>query len=274
MLGYLRKEIRTRLASISVGAELVIECKNTQTPFLLIGEDDSCRSLYGAGSPYVSFDPIPRDPPFHLKEGIRALLSDLAGSVSRETFIGRQLVRMSRQGGTWKADNNSIYDSIIYPLAKAAKARKQDNRYDPAVCMFREWEVPSIFFTFPILVVAGPVFTVDVAPDQDPNVREAHWATLMREMPGFDLDKEFFVDVVAFDHFDEYIDNRVTQVFNEAMECFNSRIHWYDPEWLSRTHGAPVGSTVFSEWLAYSRRPAEPQAPHDGQPVADTGPTS
>jgi hypothetical protein len=46
-------------------------------------------------------------------------LDKIPGDLADGDFLGYQLVRMNRQGGAWRADNNSVYESILYPLAKA-----------------------------------------------------------------------------------------------------------------------------------------------------------
>jgi hypothetical protein len=114
------EHLEERSINISLSAELVIECKNNSSPLVVIGErgqdpvfsDDGIRLSF---DPYDLKFPKGKSQSLLSKLGLHQLPQDIAVG----DFVGHQLVRMSPQGRTWKADNNSIYDSILYPLAKA-----------------------------------------------------------------------------------------------------------------------------------------------------------
>ena len=88
-------------------------------------------------------------------------------------FIGRQLVKMYRKDGKWQSTNQFIYDSIIYPLAKAAESERvfeEDSSSDSEV---QPWYLPTFTYILPVLVTAGTIYTVDVMSGDSPIVAEA-----------------------------------------------------------------------------------------------------
>src|SRR5260370_623597 len=101
---------------------------------------------------------------------------------AEESFMGNQLLRMNRQSGAGRADNSAIYDSILYPLAKASNHRwkeitEGDEEFDPNA----PWEPPYPYLAYliPVIVTAGLVYTVD-AVSAEPKVSKVKWARLRR----------------------------------------------------------------------------------------------
>jgi hypothetical protein len=76
---------------------------------------------------------------------------------------------MNRQSGTWRADNSAVYDSILYPLAKASnhywrEITEGDEDFDKNA----PWKPPYPYLAYliPVIVTAGPVYTVDAVSDE------------------------------------------------------------------------------------------------------------
>jgi hypothetical protein len=84
-----------------------------------------------------------------------------------DEFTGRQLLRLARQNKVWKADNNAIYDSILYPLAKAWSYTidqvQKDKQEDEERHGIERWRFPWLYYFFPIVVTSGQLFVVDVS---------------------------------------------------------------------------------------------------------------
>src|ERR1700683_1162438 len=116
----LDRDIERQPVSLNLGVSLVIECKNGLNPFVLIGERNQ-NPVDFDNSVFLSFDPYALEFKGRIYERVKYELDfgGLPGCWRREDFVGYQLIRMNQQNGNWKADNNSIYDSILYPLAKA-----------------------------------------------------------------------------------------------------------------------------------------------------------
>jgi hypothetical protein len=149
--------------------ELIIECKNTTAPFVLVGE--TIPNHWFADSIFLSFDPLRLN--FPGRQGwsleTRLPLKRPRPPSAEESFIGNQLLRMNRQSGTWRADNSAVYDSILYPLAKASnhywrEITEGDEDFDKNA----PWKPPYPYLAYliPVIVTAGPVYTVDAVSDE------------------------------------------------------------------------------------------------------------
>jgi len=150
---------------------------------------------------------------------------------------------MRRQGGKWQATNDSIYDSIVYPLAKAV----QNARTEIGVREGKDapdWYLPTFTYIFPVLVTAGNIFTVEVVPDDAPIVTKADWVPLVR----YFSDSAFLMDVVSFDSIGIYLQTRVFSLLNEASEALRSHIQFFDPKWLNQQYGES-SDPEFLSWL-------------------------
>jgi hypothetical protein len=251
----LDRDIERQPVSLNVGVGLVIECKSGLNPFVLIGERNQ-NPVGFDDSIFLSFDPYTLEFEDRVYERIKYDLEfdELPGSWRKEDFVGYQIIRMNQQNGNWKADNNSIYDSILYPLAKAWQYTidrhypDDDNEEDKAA----QWQYPGLTYTFPIIVTAGPVFIVDVTEDQA-TVKEVGWASLKRDFSSTELSVDLRVDVVSFDHFAEYLDSRILRITNSALDVLKANIHLFDPEWLLANLGEPKHKEFFDTWLNYVR---------------------
>ena len=128
-------------------------------------------------------------------------LHKLPGIPTKEDFTGYQLMRAHRQGGEWRTDNNGIYDSILYPLAKAyfheIGQLRDEMRAERETGI--DWHYPYFYLYYPIIVTSGQIFTVDVT-DGEPRISESKWARLKRSFKSKDLDGTLRADLVAFDY--------------------------------------------------------------------------
>jgi hypothetical protein len=232
--------------------DLIIECKSGLNPFILIGERNQ-NPVFVDDAINLSFDPYSLA--FKEKRYNRVRydlrLESLPGTWRKEDFVGYQLVRMHQQSGNWRADNNAVYDSILYPLAKAwqhwVKEMKREEQSDPP-----EWQYPAVSYVIPIIVTAAPVFTVDVT-EESPVVMEVGWANLKREFKSDELSGDLRIDVVNSGHFTEYLDSRILKIANNAADALKANIHLFDPEWLLANLGKPANSDFFNAWLNYVR---------------------
>jgi len=146
---------------------------------------------------------------------------------------------------SWKADNGSVYDSILYPMAKAwqhnVKDTEKANEEDP------DWDLPYLDYLIPVIVTSGPVITVDASHD-DPAVTEVGWASLRREFSSKDLPAYIHTDVVSFSHLAEYIESRPLSILNAGESVLKDNIHLYDPDWLLTNLGIPAAKEEFAAW--------------------------
>ncbi len=239
--------------NLAVTARVLVECKNTPNPFVVVG---TSRERWGFidESIAVSFDPLSFD--FRPKAPSSILsqleIGRLPGDSKKQNFVGRQLVRLNRKSGDWLADNSSVYDSILYPLFKARDYHmaRDAAMADERVHNIMRWEFPSITYLYPVLLTTGKIFTVAVNDNNsEPQVNDVSWTTLERIFNSSDLRSVLRVDIVNFDHFQEYLSQRVSSTVNNTYEEMTKNAHLYDPEWLYRNFGSPRHEDRFKVWL-------------------------
>lgn len=236
--------------SVMVTVTLVIECKNNSGPFVLIG--DRKDSSFLRDFMVMTYDPFAlrfSRSKYHQFE-FEADMLHLNGLPTHGDFVGRQLLRMNRQNGTWKADNNGVYDSILYPLAKAWKYHREYLEREKEDSPEEHWQYPGIRFILPVIVTSGPIYTVD-ATDDDLKINTVKWATIKRTFHSKDLDGELWADIVPFSGWKEYLDEKIMKIFTEAQGALTKNIHFYDPEWMTANFGEPAHQEFFQQWLNY-----------------------
>ena len=237
--------------NVMITITLIIECKNNSSPFVLIG-DHGHEAPWPRDLMVVSFDPFALG--FSTKKydkiEYEAELNRIPGLPTGKGFTGRQLLRLNRQGGDWKADNNAIYDSILYPLAKASQFYKGYLKREAEDFPEDHWRYPGIRIILPVIVTSGPVYTVD-ATDDDLKIVAAKWASIKRTFHSEGLDGDFWFDMVSFTEWKEYLDQKIVKMFTDFQASMAKHIHFYDPEWMAANFGEPADGEFYQKWLSY-----------------------
>lgn len=237
--------------SVQACVSLVVECKNSSGPFVLIGD-------HGEESPFeralstVSFDPFSLGfaNESYARIGRKLDLESLPGLPTRADFTGRQLLRLNRQGGNWKADNDAIYDSILYPLAKAWKYKREAIEREKKISPNEFWQIPTIRYIFPVVVTSGQLYTVD-ATDDNLDINRAKWASVKRTFESKEIKGDLWADVVPIGSWSEYLDAKIVRTFSGLKDVLAKNIHFYDPEWMRTNLGPPSDEAFFSKWLKH-----------------------
>ncbi|SBT41860.1 hypothetical protein GA0070621_1345 [Micromonospora narathiwatensis] len=234
-----------------VSADIIVECKNTDNPFIVVGRDVAPEAaLYRFDNVYVPvFDPLrlgwnrgPYSAAFLLNSG------SLLGRAFEGGFEGNQLVRLNRQSGKWRADNNSVYDSIVMPLIKATVSLMEKPSYEP------EDEHPTYHLYFPILVTNGPVYTVSIG-QESPSVRRVPWAPVVRHLSDGTKTKKYLIEVVEFSQLENYINERALRFVHSVEQTLASKARMFNPFWLRKQYGDPSRIAEFETWLdLFSKR--------------------
>jgi hypothetical protein len=235
-------------APIIICATLVIECKNYADPLVVIGQGKEI--FFHNGEPAITFDPLRFDFP-NLGEreqfGIRfALGLGELPSLRDNGFIGSQLVRMDRNKGVWRASNDSVHDSIIYPLIKASDSERAAVTDSGLADDDDPWFLPTFSYTLPVLVTAGPVFAVDVVPGREPIVSNVKWVPLVRHFSGGSV----LMHVVTYGGIADYLTERIFPIVEQTNERISQKLELFDPEWLIQQYGQPsLPEPELMEWL-------------------------
>lgn len=202
---------------------------------------------------FLSFDPFSLNfPGGRYPHSMEAEL-DLPLSSGSEVFTGSQLLRMNRQNGEWRADNSSVYDSILYPLAKARDRLWDILTTGRAAGEVKPWESPCpyVAYLLPVIVTAGPIYTVD-AVTEEAKVAGARWARLRRDFRTRETSSQLVADLVSFQHLAEYIEARPLALMKRASEALTRKSHLYNPVWLLENLGRPARGAEFEQWCTYT----------------------
>ena len=223
--GY-RQLFRSDELTFSVGVRILAECKQSTLPYVVVGGAAKPHDLGRERKeqqfrfPHIEVERVELgDGKAQLRSvGAREYLGldSIPGNPWEPGFLASQMTRLDRKK-TWLADNRGIFDSLVYPLAKALTYfRSQANRssyahHKPG----QEWA--KVDFYYPIIVTSAALFAVDVMAEPVEAV-EVPWATMTREIKASKIDGQFNIDVVTYPALRQYLDERVNQFCNEVAK--------------------------------------------------------
>jgi hypothetical protein len=214
---------------VSVGIRCLVECKQSSQPYVLIGKpiDDEERlrprlsEVYRFDTVVVRREKIGANATRQYSDNARTYLglADIPEAPWNHNFLANQMTRLERKN-KWIADNRGIFDSLVYPLAKATHHyRRQMNKTYTEHRPSRDWA--SIQFLYPLVVTSAPLYKVDVTvmPYQPAS---ADWVPMVREIRSGTLDGRYITDVVQADAFGSYLDNHVGPFADEVQRIARS----------------------------------------------------
>jgi hypothetical protein len=123
----LHRDERLRM---SIGIRCLVECKQSTGPYVLIGTPtDNMQSrgarleeIYRFDRVVVRSESLGDGRTLQHSEHARVFLGldDIADAPWNHGFLANQMTRLERKS-QWIADNRGIFDSLLYPLAKATQ---------------------------------------------------------------------------------------------------------------------------------------------------------
>jgi hypothetical protein len=210
---------------VSVSASVLVECKQSETPYLAIGHVTP--EWRHRRNPTEHIFPVDSLALHKMREGeptphgyVWDVLGfrEIAEQHGYTDFRATQLTRLDRGKGQWAASNAGVFTSLVYPLAKAIRAtqrqlRKNDNtiylRKDAREKNreIRDW-VPFVF-VFPVILISSRLYVID-AGGEEPSVSDVKWVRAQRDLKSRSVEGLFEFDIVRAEAFPEYIENFVT----------------------------------------------------------------
>ncbi|MFI9805037.1 hypothetical protein ACIHEJ_11830 [Streptomyces sp. NPDC052301] len=204
--------------NILVSIQLVIECKRSDGPYVVLGRDPSVVDTHR--QPYSHTMPVSQvrwleyvDERSARQHGMQTWkwlgLHELPGSPNRDTKRGIQLVRMNLKNKEWNAENSSVFESLTVPLMKAVEAFRPQRDKAP------EPRYAHLCLCFPIVVTSGELFYVN-GEAEEPVAERVDWAPLERDIDMESMTGLFNLDVVTYSALDRFLQERVL-LFSEAV---------------------------------------------------------
>lgn len=210
---------------------VIAECKQSSTPYAFIGRDMPPASLRTQPTEHLlRYEYVEQDGEA-LGPGSRRVhhypawdwlgLNDVPGSPANETFRATQMTRLDRQK-SWKADNRGIFTSLVHPLAKALRALQRPFRPDrPRAEHATDSRQAQVCLFFPVVVTSAPLYVVDAtASPVDAAVRP--WATMTRSLESNSVKGRFEVDVVNYEHLNDWLTSRVITFAESVTELMRA----------------------------------------------------
>lgn len=208
--------------SVTVSANVLVECKNTSAPYAFLTRPMSNRDASSAPKEfsfpidrYSLSGELPPGTPRVFKSVAAFFYLNLDNHYWPWTENQRavSLCRLDRRGGEWKADNSGVFDSLVYPLAKALES---------FVSPPRDGRFHRVHLVFPIVVLTSRLYCID-GTTSEPNAVATNSVRLQRELRSADLDGLYGMDFVQRDHFADFITGKVEAFAEQVASLFKSR---------------------------------------------------
>lgn len=204
--------------------ELIVECKNTNNPFVFIGRP---KNAFDNNTPPEEFIiPFNYREVFETSAGrrtskeldaFRHLGFDDIHLEHKNEWKAVQFCRIDRKGADWHANHGGLYDALFYPMAKALVSRKREV---PKNNDRNEWQF--FWFFFPIVVTSGDIFLID-STATEPEPVTVEFVTFKRELKTTNLKGKYNVTFVKQDSLDKFLDKVVTPMANQLFELVENQ---------------------------------------------------
>ncbi|MER6275407.1 hypothetical protein ABT202_03675 [Streptomyces sp900105245] len=210
-------------SNITLGVRLLIECKKSSGPYVVLGRkpSDNGNPPHAHTMPISSVRwEVERE---RNRISYRSMslwqwlgLHELPHSPNRDGRKGLQLVRMHLKGKEWQADNSSIFDSLTLPLMKAVEAFRPPRDRASVVPSYAHMEL-----CFPAVVTSGELFYVD-ADVEAPSAVPVDWVSIDRDVNMEGMSGNFSMDIVTYDALGYYLASRVLAFAEEVQAVISS----------------------------------------------------
>lgn len=212
-----RTLLQDEATKVAVSARFLVECKQSSNPYVGVGYE----------FPEARFRAAPSEHLFAVEKlGVPLAgrpntvmtvhpwshfgFDALAAEHRESNFRVTQLTRLERgKGGTWTATNEGIFTSLVFPLAKALLASKEQARGDRVGRgNNKRYGWAHFVLHFPVVLLSCPLYVVD-ATEAEPRVETRPWVTAARDLKSSSVTGTFAIDIVTETAFAEYVSNRL-----------------------------------------------------------------
>jgi hypothetical protein len=201
--------------------ELLVECKDTNTPWAFVSRKKNRRELeqpeareYIFPRTHFSVDVSPnsyREIPTFAHLGLAQ-----HHYYYRESYKSNQFAKIVSNGKNgWTANRDGIHDGIVLPLAKLLDIRRNNviqanNRGG--------WRNLTLFF--PVVAINNSLFLYDPIADLHA-VKSIKRASYVRQIDSEKLNGTYLIDFVAASHLKNYIESEVLEFAGKLFEMIN-----------------------------------------------------
>jgi hypothetical protein len=247
-----RRYLSNTDARVFIGAHVLVECKQSEQPYCAIGQE--LPEWRRAGNPAEHTLPVrfvPRIFDFEKNQLVYDRSWDVFGfrdlglRHGQSHFRASQLTRLDLKDKKWSATNAGIFNSLVYPLAKAVRADQKTfgrtletwSNTQPKGSDRQGYVGYRI--RFPVVLISSPLYVVD-ASAAEPAVTASKWVRVQRHLESQSLSGVFEFDVVTRDFFVEYVETVVHGFMTELTATVDADPYRYTGE-LWMPPGVPSG---------------------------------
>ncbi|WGK88340.1 hypothetical protein [Pseudomonas migulae] len=202
---------------IQVFAEILVECKDSSSPFVFLERQKNKRELTASRPkeyvfPRKTYRKNVSDNSFKEVPAFAHLGLASSHYYFNEPSKTTQFSKVVRKGSDWVANHEGIYDSLFLPIAKALDARVKSL---PSSGQTGDWRIVWLFF--PVVVLRDHLMTLTVT-GQDKCLTEKGRITFVRNLDSDILKGDYLVDFVTSEYLQSYIDNDVGKFASAVAE--------------------------------------------------------
>lgn len=206
-----RQFLRDEQNKVIVSATVLVECKQSTSPFCAVGRELPDWRQRGNPTEHTLLSD-------HVRTGIDANtwrmepawdklgFRELAAAHGFSNFRADQLTRLDRPKGKWEASSAEIFTSLVFPLAKAIRATQSgyDNDQNRRIYQGKRPGFLYLNLVFPVVPISSPLYIVD-AGNNTPVVSRANWVRTQRDIKSASVQGLFEFDVVNIGEFTKYL---------------------------------------------------------------------
>ncbi|MDC8982169.1 hypothetical protein PR370_06055 [Mycobacterium marinum] len=262
-----RRYLSDASTKVYVGATVLVECKQSEQPYCAIGQE--LPDWRRAGNPAEHTLPVrfvPRIFNFEKNQleyghcwdvvGFR----DLGLRHGQSHFRATQLTRLDLHNKKWSASNAGIFNSLVYPLAKAVRADQKTQGSGHRREKWLKSEPKGTNRTgyvgyrvrFPVVLISCPLHVIDASATQ-PVVTPSKWVRVQRHLESQSLTGVFEFDIVTRDFFVEYVETVVHGFMTELASTVHADPFRYTGElWMPPgvpTEGNYSSTLPVNDWV-------------------------
>lgn len=207
---------------LSIFVELICECKNNSNPFVFLLRNKNAADNLRVPEEYL-FPVSSYEKELESEEGNRRYRLHPAflhlGLDQHHYFYQQekkavQFAKIVRERKAWQANHAGVYDSLLYPIAKALQARKTEVKPSG---QYRNGDWRHVWLFFPIIVLKSNIYCIDTTVE-NPEPVIVPQVTFIREFRAKNLQGTYAIDFVTQKGLQEFIQARINQFVRPIVE--------------------------------------------------------
>lgn len=191
-------------AKIQFFVELLVECKDFDSPLVFLERQKNARELNVAEPkeyvfPFRVMEKRLDEKTFQEVPAFSHLQLRDHHYYFREQNKATQFSKIVRKGSEWSANHEGIYDSLVLPLAKLLEARRAE-----VLPSARGSDWRAVWLFFPMVVLRDHLFSFDLS-GADRKLQRRERISFVRHLDAEKLKGHYLIDFLTYEALESYI---------------------------------------------------------------------